>query len=188
MKLLAVKKVRAKDWFTIIAPKIFNEKEIGKTLTAKSESLIGKSLSLSAVELTNDFSKYYLKFSFRINRIDGDKAYTELSGLECLRDYISRMVVRRVRRIDEIQDLITKDNVKIRVKSLGIVTRRVKSSIEVKIREFIHQTIKKEVESMTLEEFIKKLVANEIKTNILKFGRRIYPIRNFEVRKVEIIH
>lgn len=186
MILLAVRKSKAKEWFTIIAPKIFDEKEIGRTLTTEPNSLIGRTLSLSAIELTNDFGKYYLKFGFRISRAEGNRAYTELTGLECMRDYVSRMVVRRVRRIDAVQDLTTRDNVKIRVKSLGIISRRSKSSIEIEIRNFISQMIKAEVEGSTLEEFIGKLIANDIKSKILGKGRRIYPIRNFEVRKIEI--
>lgn len=183
---MAVKKSKAKEWFIVIAPKIFDEREIGKTLTAEPSSLIGKTLSLSAIELTNDFSKYYLKFGFRINRVDGNRAYTELTGMECMRDYVSRMVVRRVRRIDAVQDLITEDNMKIRVKSLGIVSKRSKSSIEIAIRNFISQVVKTEVENSTLEEFVRKIIANELKSKILGKGRRIYPIRNFEVRKIEI--
>lgn len=183
---MAVKQ-KGKQWFTILAPEIFNKKEIGETTSNTPETLIGRSLNLNAVELTNDINKYYIKLKFKITSVDGDKAFTQFCGSECLQDYISRMVLHRIRRIDSIQDLKTVDNIKIRVKCLTIVSKKVKSSITVKIREFVSSIIKEEVQESTLDEFIQKLLSNEIKTKIIKGGRTIYPIRNFEIRKTEVI-
>lgn len=180
-------KLKGKQWFTIISPKYFGEKEIGKTVSSTPETLVGKTVNLSAVELTNDINKYYLKLKFKINSVDGDKAFTQFSGSECLQDYISRMVLRRIRRIDSIQDLKTDDNVRIRIKGLTIVSKKMKSSIVSKIREFVASVIKEQVEKSTLEEFLQKMLSNDIKNKILREGRRIYPIRNFEIRKTEII-
>lgn len=180
-------KLKGKQWFTILPPKYFGEREMGKTIASTPEVLVGKTVNLSAVELTNDINKYYLKLKFKITSVNGDKAFTQFSGSECLQDYISRMVLHRIRRIDSIQDLKTSDNVKIRVKGLTIVSKKMKSSIAAKIREFVSEMIKKQVEESTLEEFLQKMLSNEIKNKILREGRRIYPIRNFEIRKTEII-
>jgi small subunit ribosomal protein S3Ae len=139
------------------------------------------------MELTNDFNKFYMKFIFKIYKVEGNKAFTKFYGSECLRDYISRMIVRRIRRIDTIQDLTTKDGIKIRVKGLAIAPRRIKSSIEVKIRNNIKEKLKKEIESITLDDFVKKIVSEEIKMKVLKEARKIYPVRNFEIRKTEVI-
>ncbi|MBU5537483.1 MAG: hypothetical protein QW818_01580 [Candidatus Aenigmatarchaeota archaeon] len=182
-----VVKLKGKQWFTILAPKYFGEKEIGKTLSSTPENLIGKTLSISAVDLTNDINKYYIKLKFRIISVDSDKAFTQFYGSECLQDYIARMVLRRIKRLDSIQDLTTRDNVKIRVKSLIIVPKKAKSSVASKIRNFVMSITKKEVEESTLEEFLYKMLSNEIKNKILKEGRKIYPIRNFEIRRTEII-
>ncbi len=182
-----VVKLKGKQWFMILSPKYFGEREIAKTISSTAESLIGKTVNLSAVELTNDINKYYLKLKFKINSVNGDKAFTQFYGSECLQDYISRMVLHRVRRIDSIQDLATTDGMKIRVKGLTIVSKKVKSSIAIKIREFVLELIKKQVEDSTLEEFLQKMLSNELKNKILREGRSIYPIRNFEVRKIDVI-
>ena len=180
-------KLKGKQWFTIVAPNYFGEKEIGKIISSTSASLIGKTVNLNAVELTNDINKYYIKLKFKINSVDGDKAFTQFHGSECMQDYISRMVLHRIRRIDSIQDLTTSDKVKIRVKGLTIVSKKMNSSIATKIRQFISNLIKKQVEESTLEEFLQKMLSNELKNKVLREGRTIYPIRNFEVRKTEII-
>jgi small subunit ribosomal protein S3Ae len=166
---------------------MFGEKEIGKTPASEPENLINRVLSLSAVEFMDDFNKYHLKFNFRIVKLEGKKAITEFEGSECLQDYISRMVLRRVRRIDTIQDLITKDGIEIRVKSLATISKKATSTVEKTIRVVISELVKREVENMTLEDFIGYIISNELKTKILKEVRSIYPVRNFEIRKTEVI-
>jgi len=184
---LITKKIKGKEWFTVVAPKIFNEKEIGITMASEPKNLIGRRIIIGLVELTNDFSKYYMKVRFKIDKVEGNKATTRFDGLECLRDYLSRMVLRRVRRIDSIQDNVTKDGIKIRVKSLAVASRKIKSSIEKTVRSEIKKIIKNEVENLTLDEFIRKVISNELKSKILLEVRKIYPIRNFEFSKVEAL-
>lgn len=184
---MVTKKTKTKEWFTIIAPKVFDEIEIGRTMVTDPKNLIGRRIILSLMELTNDFSKYYVKFVFKISRVEGNRAFADFDGSECMRDYISRMVVRRVRRIDAVQDLTTKDGVKIRVKGLAIISRRVKSSIQKTIRTSIKEMTKNEVENSTLDEFIEKMISDELKSRVLRETRSAYPVRNFEIRKTEII-
>lgn len=184
---MAIKKSKSKEWFTIVTPEYFDEKEIGRTMATDPNTIINRRIVVSLMELANNFSKYYMKFIFRITKINGNKAITEFDGSECLRDYISRMVLRRIRRVDTIQDLTTKDDVKIRVKGLAIVSSKTKTNVRDIIRNSIREMVKKEVESLTLEDFIKKIISDEFKNRVLQEARKIYPVRNFEIRKTEII-
>ena len=187
MKFLVKKKAKTKETYTIILPKFFDEKEIGTTFASEPKLLIGREIILSALELTDNVNKYYLKFLFKINRVEGNKAFTEFHGTDCLQDYISRMVVRRVKRIDTVQDLMTKDKVKLRVKSICVLPRKAKSSVQLNVRNKIKEIIGREVESCSLDDFVKKLISDEIKNKVLIEGRKIYPIKNFEIKKVEVL-
>ncbi|MEM7821680.1 MAG: hypothetical protein QXX38_02620 [Candidatus Aenigmatarchaeota archaeon] len=181
------KKAKIKKTYAIILPKVFGEKNIGITFASEQKQLIGREIIVSALEIIDNVNKYYLKLLFKINKVEEDKAFTEFHGMECLQDYISRMVVRRVRRIDTIQDLLTKDKVKLRVKSICVVSRKAKKSVQDSVSMKIKETIKKEVESNDLDDFIKKLISDEIKNKVLAEARKIYPIKNFEIRKVEVL-
>jgi small subunit ribosomal protein S3Ae len=181
------KKAKVKETYTIISPKVFGEKEIGVTFASEPKQLIGREVILSALELVENVNKYYLKILFKINRVEGNKAFTEFHGTECLQDYISRMVVRKVRRIDTVQDLLTKDKIKLRIKTICVLSRKAKSSVQASISKKIKEVIKQEVESKNLDDFVKSLISDEIKTKILVEARKIYPIKNFEIRKVEVL-
>lgn len=180
-------KAKVKEWYSIIAPKIFDEAEIGKTMASDPGKLIGRRIKVSLMELTNNYGKYYVKFIFRIKKIEGTKAFTEFDGSEVLQDYISRMIFRRVRRVDTVQDLKTKDGFKIRVKGLAIISRRIKSSIMGRIRDQIREMLKEEVENSNFEDLIDKIISDELKGNILRATRQTYPVRNFEIRKTELL-
>jgi small subunit ribosomal protein S3Ae len=180
------KKAKGKQWFTIIAPNVFDNIEIGRTMTSDPEQLVGRRISLSAMELVGNFNKYYIKIIFKIKKIEGDKALTEFDGMECLQDYISRMILHRIRRIDTVQDLKTKDGVNIRIKGLGIISGRIKSSIKCRVRNDIRSMMKKEVERSTLDDIVEKMITDDIKNDVLREARKIYPVRNFEIRKIEL--
>lgn len=181
------KKIKGKQWYTIVAPKMFGKVEIGRTITDDPEKLVGRKISVSLMNLLNDFRKYYMKFIFRVVSVDGSTAMTEFDGSECMRDYISRIVRRRSRRVDTIQNLVTKDGIKIRVKGLAIIPRQVKTSVKDTVRDSIREIIENEVERANLEDLIKRIISDDIKRRILRESSRIYPVRSFEIRKIEVL-
>jgi small subunit ribosomal protein S3Ae len=169
-----------------LAPQIFDSVEIGKTAAEDAEMVVGRKVKISLIELIGNFKKYYLKLSFRVTEVKGEQALTEFVGSEVLADYISRMIHRRNRRLDTVQDLKTKDGKSIRVKTIAVLGRRVKSSVQKSVRLKVLDVVKAEVEGSTTDEFVGKMVNDDIRTKVLTEGRRVYPIRNFEIRKTEV--
>ncbi len=181
------RKRKGKKWYNILAPEMFGREEISETIADDPDKLIGRNISVSLINLVNDFKKYYMKFIFKITEVEGENALTIFEGSECMRDYISKMVNRWSTRVDTVQDLTTKDGVKIRVKGILIIPRRVKSSIKSSVRNDVRDSIKTEVERSTLNDVIKGIISDSIKTRVLRNAQRIYPVRNFEIRKAEIL-
>ncbi len=179
------KKLRGKEWYTIISPKLFGEKVLGETPVGDPDTVKNRVVSISLINLTNDSNKYYLKFNFKVFDIKEKKAFTEFWGFECLRDYISRMVRHGVLRIDNVIDIITKDEKKLRVKTIVLTSKKAKKEIELTLRKFVNDKLKKEISEMNLNDFIKKVLDDSIKKSVVNEGNKIYPIYKFEMRKVE---
>ena len=179
------KKLKGKEWYVLVAPKLFKEKVIGETPVGDPKTLIGRKIDVNLIKLIDDLSKYYMKFYFRVKDVKENKAHTEFAGLECLTDYISRLIRYGIKRIDIIQDLTTKDGIKIRVKTIVITSKKMKKSVEISLKQFIKDKIKKEIESIKLDDLIKKIINDMLKNFMMKEGSKIYPIRAFEVRKIE---
>ena len=179
------KKIKGKEWYTIIAPKIFDGKILGETPVGDPETIKNRVISTSLINLTNDPSKYYFKFNFKISEVKDNKALTEFWGFECLRDYISRMIRHGILRIDNIVDIETKDGKKLRIKTLTLTSRKAKKEIEVALRKFVKEKLEKEISSLTLDNFIKRVLDDSLKRSFINEGSKIYPVYKFELRKVE---
>lgn len=171
----------------IVAPSYMNSKVMASTLVAHPNNLIGKKVILPATDYDKDSDKYYLKLQFKIKKLDSNKAITLFDGSECLRDYISRMVVRRVRRVDIVQDIKTKDGSLIRIKSIAVLPGRANKSIEKKVRKRIYEILEEKVKSESLDNFVRFLLNDNLKNFIIKEIKKIYPAKFFEIRKTEIL-
>jgi len=180
-----VRKIKGKQWYKILAPKFFDNKELGKTPVGDPETLEGRIITSSLVNLMNDPSKYYLKFSFKITEFKDKTALTEFWRFECLRDYISKMIRHGILRIDNVVDVKTKDGVRLRVKTIALTNRKATKQIELALRKYIQEKIEEELNDLTLNEFLNKFLNQVIKRKILDEGSKIYPIYKFEMRKVE---
>ncbi|MBS3052149.1 MAG: hypothetical protein J4428_02160 [Candidatus Aenigmarchaeota archaeon] len=180
------KKIKGKEWYSIVAPELFSNKVLGQTPVDDQKKLIWRKVETPLINLTNDMNKYYFKVNFRIINIKDKNANTEFSGLECLRDYVSRMIRHGIDRIDTVQKLTTKDDKKIIVKSVLVTNRKVKRGTEKSINDFVKNNIKKIVESNKLDLFLTKVIDDSVKRQVMKEGSKIYPIRNFEFRKIEV--
>ncbi len=176
---------KVKVWLKLISPEFLGKKELGEIPVNEPEAAIGRRITLSAIDVLNDFNKYYLKFYFKVGKVDNQNAYLYFDGLECTRDYIARMIRRRVDRTDLVCDLETKDGIKLRIKTIT-VTRRVPSSIRTKIRKKVLEILSEEIKKYTMEEFILKTLSDDFKNSIALTIKKIYPVRNFEFRKIEV--
>ncbi|MCX8178550.1 MAG: hypothetical protein N3D75_01830 [Candidatus Aenigmarchaeota archaeon] len=181
------KKIKGKDWYTVVAPKFFEEKVLGDTPADDVNKVLGRTISTPLVFVSKDMSKYYIKVKFKITKVEGNKAYTEFHGMECLRDYISRLVRHRITRIDIVQKLKTKDDKRIAIKILIITNRKVTRGVEKNIRTFVEQTLEKLTSENNLDSLLAKILNDSIKQKIMKEGGKIYPIRAFEIRRMDVM-
>ena len=176
---------KTKVWLKLILPEFLGKKEVGEIPANEPEATKGRRVILSAIDVLGDFNKYYLKFIFKVGEVDNQNAYLFFDGLECTRDYIARMIRRKVDRTDLVVDKTTKDGVTLRIKTI-VVTRRVPSGIRTKMRKRIDEILSKEVPELTMDDFILKVLSDDFKNSIISTLNKIYPVRHFEFRKIEV--
>jgi len=175
-----------KNWYEIIAPKMFGEHPVGETLSVDAKQLVGRKINVSLIELGPEYNKFYIKLQFQIEKVEGTKAFTKFVGHDVMSERIYRMVQRRTRRVDCIQEITTKDNVKLRVKTVVILSRRVGTSIKSSARQKAKEVVSKICSEKTLEEIVMMIISDEIQKNIYDECRKVYPVSGVEVRKTEV--
>lgn len=179
-------KWKAKKWYQIQAPPLFDNVPVAETLAEKPELLIGRVTEVSLQHLTNDFRKSHIKLFFKVHEIDGSSAQTQMVGHTLTSDYIRRMIRRRRSRIDGVYDIETRDGARMRVKPFATTERRIQSSQKKLIREKMKQTIAEAGKTRTLNEFIRDALDGKIGSDIYKTCKSLYPVKRVEIYKTEI--
>jgi small subunit ribosomal protein S3Ae len=176
-----------KTWYEIVAPEMFGKKIIGETLSVDPKQLLGRSLEVSLADLSKDYSRYYIKVRLMIDRVDGQKAFTKFIGHDSLRERIFRMVQRKTRRVDCIQDIQTKDGKRVRVKTILILPKRVRTSIKDAVRKGVADIVKKVSSETDFESFVNMIIFGTLQQTIKNECKKIYPISKIEIRKSEVL-
>ncbi len=179
---------RSKVWYTIIAPETFSSKELGMTPANEPEKVIGRIAESTLYDLTGNFKKMHVKLYFKINRIQGTNAFTRFIGHDMTTDYIRRMVRRRRSRIDSIFNVETSDGYRMRVKVIAVPDKRIKSSIKSALRKAIVELLTAKAKEMTFSEYVKYILMDEARKDLIHFLKPIYPVRRIEIRKSEVLH
>lgn len=179
--------VLRKKWYEIVAPKMFKEKVVGETMALDPKNLMGRKIEVSLMNLTKDYSKFYVKMVFKVNKIENARAFTELAGYDTMREMVYRMVQRRMRRVDVIQDVTTADGKKIRIKTVFVLVRRVNTAIKNAARAKAKGMIEKTAKENKLEDLIKIVLKSDLQKKVRKECSKLYPVGNIDVRKIELL-
>jgi len=178
---------KAKNWYTILAPSLFNNVPVAETLAESPDSLIGRVTEVSLQDITNDFRKSHIKLLFSIDKVEQNTAHTQLEGHLLTSDYLRRMIRRRKSRVDGVFDVETRDGALLRVKPFAIAEKRIQSSQKKLIRNVMNEVITKEGKAKTLNSFIKDCLEGKTGSEIYKHCKIYYPVKRIEVNKTEII-
>ena len=180
-------KWKAKEWYKIHAPRMFNEAEIGETPSADPEFVLGRTVEVTVQDLTGDFSKMHIKLRFKVVSVDGSDAKTAFIGHDLTSDYVRRLTRRRKTKTDHVVDIVTKDGFTYRIKTMSIAERRIQSSQEDGMRRIIGETLVQIGQEKTLSEIVKDIVSGDLAKNLARACRVVIPIKRVEIRKSEVL-
>jgi len=181
-----VAKLKKKQWYPILAPKQFENAVIGETLVYEPGQMLGKTLSHSLMNLTNDTRKQNTSIHFKITEVEGDKAKTSIIGYQIIPSSVKRFVRRNSEKMDMSFACETSDNVPLRVKPLVITRADVKGSIAAKLRNNIMVFLVKTIKKMTYDEILNDLISRKLQDGMRQALNKIYPLKVCEIRYLGI--
>lgn len=170
-----------------MSPEDFGSRVIAETPAVDSNALLGRVINVSVSDLTGDKKKYHMKMEFRVNRVEGRKAYTEFSGFECMREFLSRFVRKRSQKIENVFRLRTKDGWELQVKMLSITLKKVNKNVQRRIRKLIQEHIVAHGSRANIEQFFNNIIKGRYQKESRSAANRIYPLRFNEVAKIEVL-
>jgi len=180
-------KWKAKEWYKLYAPRMFNQVELGETPSSEPSALMGRNTEVTVHELTGDFSKMHIKIRFRVSDIRGLEAHTSFVGHDLTSDYVRRLTRRKRTKTDHVVDVRTKDGFLLRVKPMSITEQRIQAAQETAIRNITDKTLTDLAATMTVSELVKAIITGDMSKELSNAAKVIIPIKRIEVRKSEVL-
>jgi small subunit ribosomal protein S3Ae len=178
---------KAKEWYKIQAPMMFNQAVLGETPSSDATSLIGRTTEVTVHDLTGDFSKMHVKLRFRVNDVRGLEAHTIFIGQDLTSDYIRRLTRRKKTKTDHVIDVVTKDGYKVRIKPMSITDKRIQASQETAVRTLMTNELQKAALEMTISDLVKHIISGDLAKMLSNVAKVIVPIKRVEIRKTEVL-
>lgn len=178
---------KAKEWYKIQAPMMFNQASLGETPSSDATSLIGRTTEVTVHDLTGDFSKMHVKLKFRVNDVRGLEAHTIFVGQDLTSDYIRRLTRRKKTKTDHVIDVMTKDGYKVRIKPMSITDKRIQASQETAVRTLMTNDLQAAAKELTISDLVKLIISGDLAKRLSVVAKVIVPIKRVEIRKTEVL-
>ena len=181
-----VAKLKKKQWYSILAPKQFENAVIGETLVYEPQQMLGKTLSHSLMNLTNDTKRQNINIHFKVTEVEDDKAKTSIIGYQIIPSTVKRFVRRNSEKMDISFTCETADNVFLRVKPLIVTKADVRGSIAAKVRNNALAFLAKTIKKMTYDEVLNDIISRKLQDSMRQTLSKIYPLKVCEIRYLGI--
>ena len=180
-------KWKAKAWYSLLAPEMFNRQVVGETPAEDLPRLQGRIAEVTVQDLTGDFAKMHIKLQFRITDIRGTEAHTEFVGHDLTPDYLRRLTRRKRSRIDQVIDVTTKDGWRLRVKPLAITDRRMQAHKQSLLRNLMTGVVQDVASKNSIGDFVRQMISGDLAKSVANACKPIQPIQRVEIRKSEVV-
>ena len=178
---------KSKKWVEVIAPKMFNSRNIGYTVATEPKKVIGRRLSVNLGELTGDYnSRQRVMVNFKIDKLSGEQAHTKFMGHTIPQDYMKNVARKRNSKVYVKQEVRTRDDKEFVVKIIIVMDRSSTRSARTQIRATAIKILRREARSTKFSDFISGVLGNRLSILMKKELHTIYPVKHIVIEKTEI--
>ncbi len=181
-----VDKWKKKIWYTLYAPAYFESKPLGETVAEKPEMVQNRVIIVGARDLSAT-KRSSAAVHFKVKEVKGNKAYTEAVGHEISADFLRRMVRRRSSKIECVQDLTTKDGVKVRVKTFVLTGRKATNNQRAAVRRVAEADMASFVKAHPYDKVITEFVFGTLPNKIGTDTKKLAIIKKVEIVKSMVL-
>ncbi len=179
-------KWKMKKWFSVYAPKVFNDALVGEMPANDEKAAIGRNIIVSLDYITHNPSHAYTNVILKVSDVNGESAHTKLVGMELLNSYI-RSFVRRYKSVSSVVvPVVTKDNVSLVAKVMAITKMRTARTKIVGVRKDMIAYTAKYFSENDLDAAVNSIMEGKFQAELASSLRHITDLQKVEVRKLEI--
>jgi small subunit ribosomal protein S3Ae len=182
---MAIGKLRGKKkWFTVLAPELFNSKELVEITGYETKELVGRPVEINLAQLTERPKDQYKKLILKIVDTKGEKAITVPWKFYIAESFVQRTARRYKERLYETIELQSKDNKKVGIKFFILAVKRLHHSVRADILRLTEKMLAEAIASSGAFELFTSESTEKLTNEITKEIRRIYPIDKLLIWKI----
>lgn len=178
-------KWKKKSWYSIFTPEEFDKTEIGTTVSEKPELVMGRMILVNAAQVSRQPKFSHISLHFKVDSVQGQKAFTKLVGFEVSDSYLRRIVRRRTTKIEAVTDIVTKDGQKARVKIVTVSAIRLTQTQAKSIRKILVEELEKASQSREFKLLAQEMIFGSLATVMVKRAKKIAAIKRTEIVKCQ---
>ena len=188
-KTKLVDKWKLKSWYTLVAPEMFESKELGQVVSSDEPNLKNRVIRIGLGDMLGSFSQgtAYTVLFFRVSGVTGKTAHTKFIGHELVPGYIRTLARRRRSIMSQVDDVVTKDGVSVRIKSMCISGIKVSEAVRADVRKAISETVKAIAKQTDFPLLAQEMVFGKLSSKIFGAVKKIGPLKRVEIRKSEVL-
>jgi len=180
-------KWRTKKWLDMRLPDYIADQSIGQTPASDLTEVIGRTIDMSYMDITNNFNDYNYYLKFKITKIVGNRAKTEFVGQELNRDYRKSQIRNHRSQVEGVFNLTLKDNSRVRITAFAVTFSRAAHNTKKELRKVIADKIEEIVTELTFPAFVNKVISYELREEVFEPADEVFPVKLFEISKVKVL-
>jgi len=188
-KTKVMDKWKAKRWYTILTPTIFEGRPLCELVAAEDEQLLNRIVRTSLADLGLGGASQVAMFTslrFRITDIKGTTANTKLIGHEIAPSYLKTFARRGRSLIHQVVDIKTTDGVLVRIKVLAVTGARVSENTMRNLRATLVKDVLTLASAVKFDEMMGDILYGRFVSNLYSSLKKITKMKRVEVRKSEV--
>ena len=176
-----------KRWFSLVSTPEFNSTHLGESRAYSPQDLVGRTLVINLMTLTNDPRKQSFNATFVVNKVEGDQGVAQLISYDMGGAYVRRVVRKGTTRVDDTFMVLTKDNTFLLVKPLLITKYKADHSITTLLRRKMRTLVASRFAVLSTADAFSSVIGNNLQMDIKKSLKKIYPLTTSEIRVLEVV-
>ena len=187
-KTKVVDKWKTKNWYGVLAPQMFENKEIAEIVASEEAKLINRIVKVSLMEATGSGSQnaIFTILKFRITDVKGTRANTKLIGYEIMPTYLKTLVRRGKSLIHLSMGIKTKEDMILMIKVIAVTASRISQNTKKNLRNALVEEMKKSTADSTYEQLMQEILYGRLTSKLFSRMKTITPMKRVEVRKAEL--
>lgn len=183
-----VDKWKTKQWYTVYAPSVFENKELGEIVSSNEKNLLNRVLKIPLSTLTGQTSQAFLFTSvkFRIVEVKGKNAYTKFIGHAIDLSYLKTLTRKGRSLVNIVYDFKTKDSQTLRLKIIAITASKVSRNTRKNIFNALKEELQKLENTLNFDEIVEEIIFGKLSTRLFNRVKQITEMKRVEIKKSEL--